>query len=113
METCRALLVGLMITVVASTCYVATWQVVYYRLAPDFGDKYSAYVIEKTKNSGATEAQIAAQTKEMTEFKEMYKNPLVNIALTFLEPLPVGVLFTLVSAVLLGRKRRAASAVTT
>jgi hypothetical protein len=42
----------------------------------------------------------------MTEFKEMYKNPLVNISLTFLEPLPVGLLFTLVAAGVLSRKRR-------
>ena len=35
-----------------------------------------------------------------------YRNPLVNIALTFLEPLPVGILFTLVAAAVLSRKRR-------
>jgi hypothetical protein len=104
----RALMVGLMITAVASVCYVATWEVIYFKLAPDFGDKYAAYSIEKTKQSGATEAQIAAQVKQMTEFKEMYKKPLVNIALTFLEPLPVGILFTLVTAGVLRRKRRVA-----
>ncbi len=87
----RALMVGLMITAIASVCYVATWEVIYYKLAPDFGDKYAAYAIGKAKQSGATEAQIAAQVKQMTEFKEMYGKPLVNIALTFLEPIPVGV----------------------
>jgi Protein of unknown function (DUF4199) len=102
----RALLVGLMITLVASACYVATWEVIYYTIAPDFGDKYATHVVEKAKKSGATEAQIAAQQKEMKEFLEMYKNPLVNVALTFLEPLPVGLLFTLVTAIVLSRKRR-------
>jgi hypothetical protein len=42
----------------------------------------------------------------MAEFKEMYKNPLINIAFTLLEPLPVGLLFTLVAAGVLSRKRR-------
>ncbi len=102
----RAFAVGLLITVVASVCYVATWQLVYYRLAPDFGDKYAAYAIEKAKKSGATDAQIAAKTKEMAELNQMYKKPLVNMALTFLEPLPVGILFTLITAVALSRKRR-------
>ncbi len=102
----RAFLVGLMITAVATVCYVATWQLIYYRLAPDFVDKYAAYSVEKARESGATDAQIAAKTKEMTEFKEMYKNPLVNIAFTLLEPLPVGLLFTLVAAGVLSRKRR-------
>jgi hypothetical protein len=102
----RAFIVGLMITAVASVCYVATWQLVYYKLAPDFIDKYAAYGVAKAKESGATDAQIAAKTKEMTEFKELYKNPLVNIAYTLLEPLPVGILFTLVAAGVLSRKRR-------
>ncbi len=102
----RALIVGLMITAIASACYVTTWELVYHKLAPDYLDKYGAYTIEKARKSGATDAQIAAKTKEMAEFKEMYKNPLVNIAFTFLEPLPVGVLFTLVAAGALSRKRR-------
>jgi hypothetical protein len=102
----RAFLVGLMITLVATACYVATWQVVYYKLAPDFGEKYTAYAVEKAKSSGATEAQIAAKSKEMKEFMEMYKNPLVNIGFTFLEPMPVGLLFTLVTAAALRGKRR-------
>ena len=62
-------------------CYVATWEVIYYKLTPDFTDKYAAYAVEKAKKSGATEAQIAAKDEEMAEFKEMYRNPLVNIAL--------------------------------
>lgn len=102
----RAFGVGLAITLIGTVCYVATWQFVYHRLAPDFMDKYSAYAIEKARKSGATEAQIAAQKKEMAEFSEMYKNPLVNIAFTLLEPLPVGLLFSGVSAFVLSRPRR-------
>jgi Protein of unknown function (DUF4199) len=106
----RAFKVGLLITLVASVCYVATWEVIYYKLAPDFGDKYAAYAVAKARQSGATDAQIAVQAKQAADFKEMYKNPLVNIALTLLEPLPVGILFTLVAAGVLSRKRRAAGA---
>ncbi len=104
----RAFVVGLLITAVASVCYVATWEVIYYRLAPDFGDKYAAYVVQKARESGATEAQIAERTRQMDQFKEAYRNPLVNIAYTLLEPLPVGLLFTLVAAGVLSRKRRRA-----
>ena len=102
----RAFVVGLMITLVASACYVATWQLIYYKVAPDFTDKYVAYAVEKAKKSGASETQIAAQKKEMSEMMNLYKNPLINIGVTFLEPLPVGLLFTLVSAFALSRKRR-------
>jgi hypothetical protein len=106
----RAFLVGLLITFVASACYVVTWQVIYHKVAPDFVDKYASYAMAKAKKTGASEAQIAAQQKEMNEFKEMYKNPLVNIGVTFLEPLPVGLLFALVSAGVLSRKRRSPGA---
>lgn len=102
----RAFVVGLLITFVASACYVATWQVVYYKLAPDIGQKYVAHALEKAKAAGATEAQLEARRQQMAEFLEMYRNPLVNIAITFLEPLPVGLLFTLVSAGILSRRRQ-------
>jgi Protein of unknown function (DUF4199) len=102
----RALQVGLLITAVATVCYVATWELIYYQLAPDFGDKYAAYMVDKAKQAGASETEIAAQVKRMTEFKELYRKPLVNIALTFLEPLPVGIVFTLVTAGVLSRRRR-------
>ena len=101
----RAFQVGLLITLVASVCYVATWQVVYHRVAPDFLDKYTAYAVEKARKAGATEAKLAATRKEMDEFQELYRNPLVNIALTLIEPLPVGLVFTLVSAGVLSRRR--------
>lgn len=102
----RALKVGLLITAIASVCYVATWELVYNKFAPDYLDKYGAYTIDKARRSGASDSAIAVQERENTEFKEMYKNPLVNIALTLLEPLPVGLLFTLVAAGVVSRKRR-------
>ena len=101
----RAFQVGLLITLVASVCYLATWQFVYHRLAPDFLDKYAAYAVDKARKSGASEAEVATTMKEMEEFREMYRNPLVNIGMTLLEPLPVGLVFTLVSAGVLSRRR--------
>lgn len=102
----RAFKVGLLITGIACVCYVATWQVVYRKFAPDYLDKYAEHAVEEARASGATEAQIAEQRQKMAEFKEMYQNPLVNIALTLVEPLPVGIVFTLVTAGVLSRKRR-------
>lgn len=102
----RAFLVGLMITAIGSVCYVVTWQFIYYKVTPDFAEKYTAYTMQKARKSGATEEKIAAQTREITEMMAIYKNPLANIAITFLEPLPVGLVFTLVTAGLLSRRRR-------
>jgi len=102
----RALGVGFLIMAVVCICYVATWEIVYFNFMPDFGDKYAAYLIEKARASGASAEEIARQTEEMRKFKTMYNNPLYNSAFTFLEPLPVGIPMTLISAAIL-RKRRA------
>ena len=101
----RAFMVGLLISLVIMACYVAVWQVAYYNFMPDYLDNYTAYALEKARQSGASADAIAAQAKEMREFSEMYKNPLVNIAFTLLEPLPVALVFTLVTAGVVSRKR--------
>ena len=101
----RGLAMGLLIMLIASVCYSLTWQIGRNTIAPDFNEKYIAHVVDKAKKSGATEAQIAAQKQEISEFMEMYKNPLISFALTCLEPLPVGLLFALGSAWALSRKR--------
>jgi amino acid transporter len=107
----RAFKVGLLIMLVASVCYVATWEFIYYNLASDYLDKYAAYSLEKLKQSGASAEQVAAKAQAMAKFKAMYQNPLVSIAFTLLEPLPVGLLFTLVAAAVLSRKRSPQEAV--
>ena len=102
----RAFVVGLQIALVASACYVAAWQVVYYKLAPDFGAKYQAHMIEKARADGAGEAELAAKKVELEQFMALYKNPLINIGITFLEPLPVALVVALVSAGVLSRRRK-------
>jgi hypothetical protein len=34
----RGLAIGLLITAISSTCYVGTWEIVYYKFMPDFSD---------------------------------------------------------------------------
>ena len=101
----RAFNVGILITLVASACYVAAWQVIYRTMVPDYMEKYSARVLEEKRTSGASEAELEAKRQEMATMAEAYKNPLVNIGLTFLEVFPVGIVVVLVSAGILSRKR--------
>jgi hypothetical protein len=102
----RAFKVGSLIVLVAAVCYVTTWQVVYYKLAPNFFQQYATYTLDQARADGATDTEVAAKRAEMDKFSTLYQNPLINIAFTFLEPLPVGLLHTLISAGLLSRKRR-------
>ncbi len=104
----RAFAVGALIAVVASFCYVATWQVVYHKLAPDFFPRYQAHMIEEARADGMSEEALAKKKAEMAEFAEMYKNPVLNVAFTFIEPMPVALIIALVSAGVLSRKRKEA-----
>ena len=101
----RAFAVGILITVISSLCYVLAWQIFYYNFMPDFFDKYAVHVIEKARASGATAAAIQAQTQEMDQMKQLVKNPFFHCAFVFLEPFPVGLAITLISSLIL-RKRK-------
>jgi hypothetical protein len=102
----RALGVGLLIMLITCACYVVTWEFIYFNIMPDFGEKYAAYVVDNMRASGASAAEIASKIEEMNRFKQLYNNIFFNMAMTFLEPLPVGLIMTFISALIL-RKRRA------
>ncbi len=100
----KAFKVGILITLITCAFYVITWEVIYFTIAPDFVDKYAAHVIEKARASGATEETLNAQIEQMETFKKWYANPFVNVAFTLMEPLPIGLLISLISAAILRRK---------
>lgn len=104
----RALAVGGAIALVASTCYVATWQVIYHSTGGEYIAEYQAHMLERAREDGADDAEIARRRAEMERFAELYRNPAVNIAVTFLEPLPVALVMALVAAGVLSRRRRPA-----
>jgi hypothetical protein len=102
----KAFTVGISITLISCVCYVVTWEVLYYNFLPGFMDKYAAYMIEKAKASGASAAALQAQLQQLKKYKELYQNPLFNTAITFLEPFPIGLAITLVSAAILKKRRQ-------
>jgi hypothetical protein len=101
----RAMGVGMTIVAISGLFYVATWEVIYFNFMPDFMEKYAAYAVEKARASGAGPAELEAQIAEIRKYQELYKNPFFNFAYTFMEPLPVGLIISLVSSVALRRKR--------
>lgn len=100
----KAFKTGLWITLIASTMYVIVWLFDYYLFIPDFMDKYSAQMIEQAKASGVSAAELDKTIAQMESYKEMYKNPLFVILLTYMEILPIGLLITVISAFILKRK---------
>lgn len=106
----RALAVGSLIALIASVCYVATWELIYFKLAPDFGQKFQAQAIDKARASGESPEAIQKRIADAEKFAKLFRNPVANAAITFVEPLPVGLVFALVSAGVLSRRRRTAAA---
>ena len=100
----RAFACGILITLITSVCYVATWEIVYFNFMPHFMDSYFAAQIHKVQAAGLDPATTAARVAAIQRSQQSYQNPLVNMAYTFMEPLPVGLVITLVSAAILRRK---------
>lgn len=104
----RAFSVGALIALVAALCYVATWEVIYYSssFGTDYLKQYRDHALAKARAEGKSEQAIALERAEMEKFAKLYENPFVNSAFTFLEPLPVALVISLVSAGVLSRRRR-------
>lgn len=100
----KAFQIGLFIALVASSIYVIGWLIEYYFFIPDFAEKYSAHEIEQLRAKGASATEIAEETRKMASFVSMYKNPLFVIMMTYAEILPVGLIVTLISALILKKK---------
>ena len=100
----KAFKIGIMIVLIASTIYVVAWLIDYFFFIPDFAEKYSAHMLDELKVSGASQIEIDEQTKEMANFARMFKNPFFNAMMTYVEILPVGLIVTLISSLILKRK---------
>jgi len=95
---------------IASICYVISWEVIYHNFMPDFTEKYVARATQEARNSGKSPEQIAQEVEQMKQMMTLYKNNIFfNLAITLLEPLPVGVVMTLISALILRRREPKAS----
>lgn len=107
----KAFKTGFLISLITCAFYVAAWEIMYFGgMVGDFEKTYSEQMIAEAKASGASQAKIDSTAAEMARFAAMYKNPLYNIGMTFLEPLPIALLVSLVSAGILSRKRKNSAA---
>lgn len=97
---------GLGISLVSSIIYVLGWMIYMPNFAPDFPDKYGAAQIAKIEQMEIDESEKQQQIEETKDWIETYKKPPVMAAITFTEIFPVGLLVTLISALILKRKEK-------
>lgn len=100
----RALACGLLITAITCACYVVTWEILYFTFIPHFMDGYFTAQVHHVQVSSLDPATKATKILAINQSQQLYQNPLVNMAYTLIEPLPVGLFITLVSAALLRRQ---------
>ncbi|NIJ54307.1 DUF4199 domain-containing protein [Dyadobacter arcticus] len=104
----KAFQIGLYITLIASTMYVIAWYIDYHFFVPDFMDKFTDATLKELRAEGVSGAELEKQIVELNSYKEMYKNPAMIILMTYMEILPVGLLVSLISALLLKKQSQPA-----
>jgi hypothetical protein len=102
-----ALVAALLITLMASTTYVVGWMLEFHFIFPDFMDRYADSAIRELQAKGASQVKIDAQIAEMADMREKYKNPIYRAAITYAEILPLGLIVSLVSSLIMKRKPKA------
>jgi hypothetical protein len=96
-----AFLAGLGISAVAGVIYVMGWEITLAVTDFEFIDSYSTASVEAARAKGASDAEIEALIVQVEEFRAQYQNPLFRMPITFIEVFPVGILVSLISALLL------------
>ncbi len=101
----KAAQVGLLITLMASVFYVLCWEVYYQNAGQEFISLYQNTQVENMRASGVTEQEIDASIKEMQAFAKQYEQAAFRWFITLLEIVPVGLIITILSALLLKTKK--------
>ncbi len=106
----RAFTIGIGITLISCIFYVVTWEIIYFNFLHGFMDSYFAHQIQKVQSTPGTPEAIQAKVAAIRHSQQLYENPFVNALYTFIEPFPVGLVITLISAAILRRKPQSQSA---
>ena len=78
---------------------------------PDFGEKYTAQMVAELKASGSSAAEIKKQGAAMAATMAKYKSNFVFRAMyTYIEIVPVGIIISLIAALILKKNSKLATA---
>ena len=100
----KALSIGLLITLIASTVYVVVWMIDFKWFIPDYFDKYESQILAEMKAHGATGTELKAKATEIDNAAEMYKNPVFNALFTYMEIVPVGLIISVMAGLILKKR---------
>lgn len=104
----EGLKVGLLISIITATIYVVSWNFYFNMKAPDFYEKYAAADIKQMEQKGeCTPKEIEAAKIEHQVKGEKYRNStMYRMGTTYMEILPMGIVVSLIAALVLRRKEK-------
>ena len=99
----HAFLMGLGVATIASALYVVTWVFIYKFIFPDFIQVFTKCSVEKMQAQGKSAAEIQEMNKQMAYMFSYYDTWYGLVGITFMEIFPLGLLVTLICALVLKR----------
>ncbi len=99
----KALLIGILISLIAALAF-GILDVIYVKyIAPDFMAEYYAHHVEQIRNT-LPEAEFKIELEKLEAQKELFSNIFVSFLLMFTTVLIIGFIISLISALILQRK---------
>lgn len=103
----KAFRIGLFISLIASTMYVIGWLIDFSYFMPDFMDKYSDLMIKQLQAEVKDPVKLKEEIDKMHQNRDLYNSSILfRAAYTYLEILPVGLIISLISALILKKKAK-------
>ena len=97
--------VGLLIALIISSIYVFVWLIEFKYFFPEFMNKFTEVQLSELNNSGLSSSEIASKAKEIEQTRITYNNnTFYVIAMTYMEILPIGILFSTIAGFVYKRK---------
>lgn len=99
----KAFGLGMLITLIASIIYVCCWELFLTTTEIDFAGQYMSYLEDGMKAEGKSAAEIQTALADTKQMMDNYNNNTpMRMGLTFIEIFPVGLLISLISALIFG-----------
>lgn len=101
----RAFLLGLAMSAFAGIAYIIGWEIYLAITDSNFITAYTDHLIENQKAKGLSGAELQTFIDKMAAMVESYQNPFYRIPITFTEIFPMGLIVSMISALILHRPK--------
>jgi hypothetical protein len=100
----KALQVGVLVSLIAGLIYACTWEIYFTNWGSNFMEVYTNDSLQKLAESGASAEAIELAKQQSQAMVENYKNPFFRFGMTLVEIVPLGIVISLIAALILKKK---------